>query len=146
MSPVFILEIEKRKEMVTVESLEFIVKLKNEDTPKTLPFKELFQNRSNMESMQLLWDCSSYYVNVEERYFIINGGRRVQPDNLVMMESPMVLYTRRNKQEVGMDGVEVGDRVITYLLGAEGIVDGIHKEILLEIEETGILWRWRKHR
>lgn len=135
--------------MPIVLDLEFIVKLRTEEAPKNLPFKELFHNRPEMASMMLLWNNNSYYINVEDRYFLINGGRRIIPAVLVLMKNPIVLYARRNKQEVNMNmdkPSEMGDRTITYLLGAEGIVDGISKEILLEVSENGLFWKWRNKR
>ena len=109
-------------------------------------FKNLFAQREEIDSMMLLFDYNSYYISVDGRFFIINGGRRIQPRELQILENPIILYARRHTKTISVSGNSEPTDTLTYLLGVEGIVDGEKKELFLQISQDGRFWAWRNVR
>jgi len=84
----------------------FITTVSRKDPEKVL-FKDIFKQRNEILSMMILWDYNSYYVNILDRYFIINGGRRLQPTVLLQLENPIVCYARRVQQDYAVNSGEM---------------------------------------
>ncbi len=111
---------------------EWVISVYGEPKPRSVSFKELFELKDKISSMTLLWNTHSFYVNVEEGYFIINGGRRLKPLPFESLEDKKILYARRNSMNVtvsGNDDLKQGDIIVTYLLGVHGKLGEEEKEI-----------------
>jgi hypothetical protein len=85
--------------------------------------------------MTILWDNNCYYVNINQKYFIINGGRK-QLFQTSTNDKAVIFYTRRNTQEIGK---EKSPRS-SYLLGA----DYGSGKIYIHISDDGKYWTWNK--
>jgi len=128
---------------------DFIITTDDNAEAREIQFSDIFNLKNKITSIMLLWDYNSYYVNIEQGYFIINGGKRIQPTVATMMLHKKLEYARRNRMDIQMDGddtLEESDIRMSYLFGIEGIVDNEHKSILLHISEDGFLWGWRDKR
>jgi hypothetical protein len=111
-------------------------------------FSELYSKKNQITSMLLMWDYNSYYVNITNKYFIINGGNRIRPTIMETMEQPVLEYARRNRAniEINVESTKNGKVEISYLIGVTGLCDGTAKSILLHISETGDMWMWKEDR
>ena len=122
--------------------LEIIVKEQGQSTP--IVFEEVYRHRDSIESLMLLWDASSYYVNREEMYFILCGGRRIKPDSLASFdkEKTRVFLAKRHQQDMsaGSDGLTEGEHRLYYCLG---LTDDTHK-MYAQISEDGRFWIWKE--
>ena len=124
---------------------EWIITTYEDDNPRKVDFLELLGLRDQISSALLLWNFNSYYINLSEAYFIINGGRKIQPTVFFNMTDRKFLYARRHRETLPV-GVELGNENKThevfYLLGVEGMIEGEKKELLLFISSDGSLWKW----
>jgi len=124
---------------------EWIIATYDDPNNRKVEFSELLALKDKISSALLLWDYNSYYVNLSEQYFIINGGRRLQPTIFPKLDNSSFLYARRNKKTMPV-GVAPGNEYlsheITYLLGIEGTLNGEKKELLIQISSDGSLWKW----
>ena len=112
---------------------------------RKVEFSELLALKDEINSAILLWNFNSYLINISEAYFIINGGRKLQPTVFFNMTDRKFLYARRHRETlpVGVDlGNENRTHEVFYLLGVEGMVEGEKKELLLFISSDGTLWKW----
>ena len=128
---------------------EFIVTTYERPEAHEIQFNELFKLKINITSIMLLWDFNSYYVNVDEGYFIINGGRRVQPTVIGKLSDRELEYARRSRVdlELGSDDlVDAPDAQVSYLFGITGTYEHEKKSVLLHIAEDGSVWGWKDHR
>lgn len=116
---------------------EYIISTVDQGSPRIVPFSELYAQRRDITAMTLLWDHNSYHVNVVDRYFIINGGRKLHFEDLFPV--PMILYSRRNRFEVS-DGEGAKDPMVTYLLGLQSQDE--KKQLFLHISGDGQAWAW----
>lgn len=115
------------------------------EKPRIVDFPDIFAIKSDVKSLMILWPLSSYYVNVKEKYFIIQGGKRIQPTGIDEMKDVKLLYARRNRQDMTLDGQNKVLHV-SYLMGVEGQLDGKTRVLYLEVSEDGRLWRWKFER
>ena len=125
---------------------EWIITTYDSSKQRNICFKDLLKLRPQIDSLMLLFDYNSFYVNVDGRYFIINGGRRIQPTAFSMMVKPTVLYSKRRTRTMTVNGGSKSTDVISYLLGVEGELDGQMRQLLLHISGDGKLWVWRDGR
>lgn len=127
---------------------EIIVTTENNPEPYEVQFSDIYNIKDKIKSMLLLWDTNSYYVNIDVGYFIINGGRRVQPVILQMMTDKTIEYAKRNRMDVTLDGddLEQGEIQSSYLLGVTGKYNGENKTILVHVSPDGSLWGWKDKR
>ena len=113
------------------------------DEPRGVDFGELYDlHRSeDIITMMLLWNHNSYYVNSQERTFIVNGGRKMVLEQLGECK---FLYRRRTQFEVGMNNLKdvsgPKDKRVNWLIGFEEI--GTAVMVLLQISEDGLHWMW----
>ena len=124
---------------------EWIITTYEDANPRKVDFLELLGLRDQISSALLLWNFNSYYINLSEAYFIINGGRKIQPTVFFNMTDRKFLYARRHRETlpVGVDlGNENRTHEVFYLLGVEGMLEGEKKELLLLISSDGTLWKW----
>jgi len=135
----------------TKNPVEFVVTTRGEITPKVIPFENLFVLKPNIIAMTLLWNVNSYHVNIEQRLFILNGGRRIHINGFEDAENIRILYVRRNnlKMSVNSDGngqPKEEKHEVSYLLGWEGEIKGETKQLMIHISPDGCNWYWREHR
>jgi hypothetical protein len=131
-----------------IQEPEWIITTTDESLSRPVDFKELFGLKSTIVTAMLLWDTNSYYVNVSEGFFVINGGRTISvPKNIG--SDPVFLYTRRVSQAFSAFEGEVKStkKDTTYLFGVESVSDsGTKLEIFLTISQDGRFWRWGNKR
>lgn len=136
--------------METDNPLEFMVTTKGNNVPKTVQFEQLYGLKPDITSVTLLWNTNCYHVNVPQKVFIINGGRRIVMKGFEKAENIELLYARRNTVEIDMQKTSGNGQAPkpeqSYLLGFQGMIDGEKREIMLHISEAGELWYWRDHR
>jgi len=120
----------------------FIVATTDDQVPRVAPFRDLYALKPTVVHMTLLWDHNSYHVHVKERYFIINGGRKIAVHDPI--DDPVtVLYARRNRRCVGVNSGDVGSiPEVSYLLG----IENTSKQLFLHITGDGKFWTWKNHR
>jgi len=120
---------------------------KYDGTIAEIPFKELLHTCDKLKQLALIWDCNSYLINIEDRYFVVNGGRRLAiRDDLRDIK---LIYRRRKRAVLKMN--EIGrtpdqDRKpeTFYLLGISGKNGSdIPQHILLQISECGQFFIWQ---
>lgn len=117
--------------------LEIIVSTIHSDMPKPVKFEELYGIKDDVISIIFLWNHNSYFVNVKERTFIINGGRKM---NFPATGKTKLLYRKRTAETVAITGAAEGsNRVITWLVGFE---DEVENKLFLQISEDGKHWTW----
>lgn len=110
---------------------------------KKVLFKDIFPNRDNIESIMMLWDTNSYYINVKNKYFLINGGRRVQPIALLEMEDLKPLAVHRHRKELSTNTMDVtGNESSLFLVGVTGIIKDEVRDLFLYISQDGSMWSW----
>lgn len=127
------------------ESPEWFITDSLEGKPKQVNFPDIFSIKSDVKSLMILWPLSSYYVNIEEKYFIIQGGKRIQPSGITEMKDVRLLYARRNRQDMTLDGQSKVLHV-SYLIGIEGELEGETRVLFLEVSDDGRFWRWKFER
>ncbi|MHA2426512.1 MAG: hypothetical protein ACXADB_00530 [Candidatus Hermodarchaeia archaeon] len=119
---------------------EIIVTIKDDpNQPRVVSFSDLFAIRDDITTMTHLWNTNCYYVNVLQKSFMINGGRRIR------FNSPFgdcaLLYRRRTRKTIALDG---NGKPITEIAWIMGIEDKETKEMaFLIISEDGRNWEWR---
>ena len=132
------------------DRLEFLVTTKSDKIPKVMQFEVIAGYKPEIETMTLLWNANSYHVNLPQRLFIINGGRRIHIQGWEDVESVNILYYKRHNREVSVNGdngsPREGPNVVSYLRGWEGGVAEDAKQIMLHIGPNGKEWYWRDHR
>lgn len=123
---------------------EFIIRIKDEPTPRPVEFGELFDLRDKLQSLTLLWTCNSYHVNRDIKYFLINGGRRVGISDMKGSTDLKIFCRRRHQRDVTFGGQnDEGAHRVSYLLGITGTVDGEEKTTCVHVTEDGVHWVWR---
>ena len=118
----------------------WIITTYDDETQRAVEFSQLFALRSKIRTALLLWDTNSYYVNVKDRFFMINGGRKI-PINDNFSDTISFLYARRNKQSVALftSKGSITKPEVSYILGVEGIEN---QELFIHITKNGTLWEW----
>jgi hypothetical protein len=125
---------------------EFIITTTDEPEQREAQFSDLYALKDKIASIMLLWDFNSYYINIQQGYFIINGGRRIQPTVASLMLHKKLEYARRNRMDVqiaGDDEKENPEISISYIFGMHGVSGDEEKSILLHISSDGTTWCWR---
>ncbi len=120
--------------------------ISEDETLKKVQFNYIFPNKEHIDSITMLFDTNSYIINVRQRFFIINGGRRIQPKPVMLMDEVWPLAVKRRRKTVTLNGEESGDESLSYLLGIEGILNGEKREVLIQISQDGSLWAWKSKR
>ena len=115
---------------------EILATVHGDATPKTLQFSELYDLRDSLQSIMLLWNNNSYYVDALSKTFIVNGGRRIR---FAELGTCKILYRRRNRVDVSVDGGEVG-RSVSYLIGLRETVSD--RKVFVKVSEDGFSWEW----
>lgn len=119
---------------------EIIVTTFSEPTKQqVVDFSRLFEMREDIASMMYLWNTNCYYVNVQDRTFMINGGRKIQFSDL---RKCRVLYRRRNSVSYSLNPQGNGkpERRTSWILGVEE--KGTKRMVMLIIGEDGSTWQW----
>jgi len=132
--------------------VEWIITTSDDEGPRKVQFRELYALKDKIEQMTILWDVNSYHVNIPERYFIINGGRKLFFKD--EFDEAVLFYAKRNRKTIGMNKAPVARTVegkvlshsVTYLLGLDGTQDGKEKILLLQTSPDGKFWRWQDHK
>jgi hypothetical protein len=129
---------------------EFIVKVEGEPTPRPIAFEDIFEIKDKLQSLTLLWDTNCYHVNRSRRYVCVNGGRKIGLKYFKGCRDLGIFYRRRNSVEITFNTIPntamQGERMIRYLLGFEGTVDGQERLVFLNISEDGRHWIWQDHK
>jgi len=123
---------------------EWIVKYLDKDIPDSVEFESIFPSRDRIEHLTLLWDTNSYHLNVAERFFIVNGGRRLRPQILEEWGVCRLLAVRRWTRELSMTGDQVRADSARYLLGFVGSDES--EQLFVHVAEDGASWAWEKKR
>ena len=130
-----------------MENLEptFLVSTEYPLKYKICSFSQLYNIRFDIKSLILLWDFNSYLINIHDKYFIINGGRKIQPNVFNEMKDFHLIYARRNRINIVLDSDKPTEKPQKfYLFGIEGkFLDNMANSILLQISEDGTQWIWR---
>lgn len=117
---------------------------------RKISFSEFFKIKDHVKAVSILWEYNSYFINVHEGIFIINGGKKVRPIYLDKMTDLKLEYARRNRMDVVLDTTEkikTREIQIVYLFGIKGkYYDGTEKMILLQISQDGSCWAWKDSR
>jgi hypothetical protein len=116
--------------------MEIIVTLRDDPSPRVIPFSDLYALRENISSMMLLWDTSSYFIDCVSKTFIINGGRKIAFNHV---GEGMILYRRRTRSELSTTG-EPPKRMVIYILGFE--IKSSNFLAFIEVSEDGNAWKW----
>lgn len=123
-------------------SPEIIICTIDQPNPSVVPFSELYGQKEKITQMVFLWDYNSYLVNLPEKYFIVNGGRKLFFGDNIEGEI-RILYARRNRMSVSVNQdvveQESNSQTTSYLLG----VESSDKQLLLIISEDGGAWAWK---
>lgn len=115
--------------------LEIIVSVKG-STPQKVPFENLFDLKDEITSIVLLWDTNSYFLNIENGTFIINGGRRLMiPD----MEGAKLLYRKRNGVTYALTGMGKKAHKVNWIIGLEKSPE---RRVFLNISGDGKTFEW----
>lgn len=116
---------------------EFIIATIDQPEPRGVQFSELYNLQKSITHLTLLWDYHSYHVNLVDKVFIINGGRKLQVEQF---PGPVrLVYARRNTMMMTGGNPKP---LITYLLGMEDD----NNQLLLHVSDTGGTWAWKNHR
>jgi hypothetical protein len=128
--------------------LEWMITKEEDDGVRTskVDFKDIFPQINKIVAVMMLWNANSYYVNAKERYFIINGGRRIQPTGLLQLEDPKPVAIKRHRVDMKLDSEELSGESISFLLGIEGILNTEKRGIYLHVSPDGTLWTWKDSR
>jgi hypothetical protein len=122
---------------------EIIVTTRENPDAKVVEFGELFKlhQEESINSMMLLWNHNSYFVNSDERIFMINGGRKMVLEQLGECE---FLYRRRNQFQMGMNAPDGNggpkNKLVNWIIGVKE--RGTDTMVLLQIAEDGHAWAW----
>jgi len=125
---------------------EFIIRIKEEPTPRPVEFGELFALKDRLQSLTLLWNCNSYLVNRDRRCFYINGGRKIEMPEFRGCTDLAVYYRRRHQKDISFGGGDNNAHRVSYLLGFEGSIHGKIKLVTLQISEDGTQWVWKDNK
>lgn len=118
---------------------EIIVTTKDDPgCPKNVDFPDLHPMIGEITSMMFLWDENSYYVNVENNMFIVNGGRRLRVERLGKCRA---LCRKRNQAELSLTGEEKSRKVF-WLIGLQDI--DTESVFLVKISEDGREYSWEE--
>lgn len=110
----------------------------NSSKPRVVRFSDLFSLRDDIRSMMYLWNTNNYYVDVIDRIFIINGGRKL---GFTDFGPCRVLYRRRNQRTFALNNVNSEpEKTTLWLMGLEEI--GTERKLFLIISEDGHNWSW----
>lgn len=85
---------------------------------KTVVFKDILALKNQINAVSLVFDTNSYYVDVEDQHFVINGGRKLKIETQIV-SSPKLFYCVERRKDIGI-GNNVLSQSFTYLLGYEG--------------------------
>lgn len=130
---------EEREEMDGDPHEIIITTRENSSKPRVVRFSDLFSLRDDIRSMMYLWNTNNYYVDVINRIFIINGGRKLGFTDLGPCR---VLYRRRNQRTFTLNNGNSGpEKTTLWLIGLEEI--GTERKLFLIISEDGHNWSWK---
>jgi len=124
------------------DQLEIIVRVKTDPTPMVVTREELYPIREKLDSMMLLWNTASYYVDTKQKMFIVNGGRKLFMD---FEDGVKIVYRMRRSVTYGLTSKEPPTHHEAWVMGLEGIKDGKPKQVFLVIEHGGETWGWENH-
>ena len=129
---------------------EFIVRVKDEKSPRPIEFEDICALKDRLLSLTLLWDTNCYLVNRERRFFIINGGRKIALEDFKGCRDLGVFYRRRHNKDLIFGAVPdqavEGEHRVSYLIGFEGTVDNEEKITFLHVSPDGKTWLWKNHK
>ena len=116
----------------------WIITFKDEELPKVVSFKDLYAIRNNINSALLLWDYNSYRVDIKDKYFCVNGGKKIY---IQEMETPEFVYLRRNIRNIYENSTN-SDTNTFYILGMQENSN----TLVLNISSDGSNWAWKTHK
>jgi len=114
-----------------------ITTIENPSQPRVVQFSDLYSLRNDIKSMMYLWNTNCYYVDVVDRTFIINGGRKVKLD----FGECKILYRRRSQLKLAVNTGDSTERKTLWLLGIEE-KGGTNQMTFLIVSDDGRVWRW----
>ncbi len=129
--------------------IEFIVSTKDRPQPYKIEFEKIFPLKPQIKSAVLLFNFNSYLVNVKEKFFVINGGRKISIKGFESCSDLKVTVVKRHRRELSLGKAESngkGKEYVFFLLGWEGTVEGEKKELFLNISPEGNQWFWASKR
>jgi hypothetical protein len=132
-----------------MNNLSIFIKLKGDSNlnPNPIEFYDIFKHRHEVDTIIFLFDFNSYLVNIEEGYFCINGGRKVQMSNCNNFENRTLVYAKKHSKEVDIGSEEeVRPILINYLIGIGGELNGEPEIVAIQFTEDGTVWSWRNKR
>lgn len=116
---------------------EVLATLTGSSSPKLLRFSELYDLRDSLQSIMLMWDSNSYYVDSVSKVFIINGGRRTRFDGL---GDCRILYRKRNRVDVSVNGDGSSEKSVHHLVGIREVSSD--KVVFVKVSDDGASWEW----
>lgn len=130
-------------------SLSFLVSTKKDNKQIVIDFKDIFNIKSDLRTMTLLWNTNSYHVNLVGRFFIVNGGRKINIGGFDTVKCIEIIYAKRHSMAVSFNTSDkngkgnIQKETITYLLGMQGKdIKGTKREIMLHVSTNGDEHEW----
>ena len=98
-------------------------------------FEYISQHRAEVTIAALVWNTNSYFIDVEEQVFVINGGKKIRFDEWQIDDS-QILLIRRNKQDL-KDGEPQKVVPLGYMLGLQGTHEGQPRMVFVHVSPDG---------
>lgn len=113
-----------------------ITTIEDPETRKKVQFSDLYSIRKSIATAVFLWNTNSYYVDVLQQIFIINGGRRIKYSEF---KNPVFMYRKRNRVQYKTgETLNEEDRSVLWIMGIAG--ESKDDTLFLEISEDGKEW------
>ena len=119
------------------DPLEIIITTGEEPTPQKVGFEALYPVKDDITSIVFLWNTNSYFIDIENNMFMLNGGRRISfPD----MGRCHLLYRKRNAVNFAVGSLQAtSKKTVTWIVGLENEDE---KKIVLMLRDNGKTWQW----
>lgn len=118
------------------DPLQIIVTTTEKATPQVVEFEQLYPIKDKITSIIFLWNTNSYYVNIEDNTFMINGGRKLV---FATFGEAHVLYRKRSAVSFAVGSPETSEKTITWIIGLEN-EEG--EKLFLKLQDNGKTWQW----
>ena len=115
---------------------EIVVATKGHRVLQKTSFEEASQNKREIIVASLVWNTNSYFVDIDEQVFVINGGKKIRFEEW-LVNDPILVLIRRHHLRLGMGDGEHPLKEVSYLLGYVGIAAGAERTMLMHISPDG---------
>lgn len=116
---------------------QIVVATKKERVLYLTTFEDVAITKEEVATCALIWNTNSYYIDVENQIFVVNGGKKIRFDEYQVANAILVFVRRHH---VTLNGEKKEET--SYFLGYEGEGKEKHEMMAMHISPDGSEFRF----